>query len=133
MKKSKKFDRLFDVCTCRCFDKFQGDTSDFKRIRMSCDCPRDRKIPEIEWESYCHAKLGRRVMLGPKDRETSERLLSREKRRNERARTVQLPPADNFEPDSMEVDETEVFDVCDNREMDPDFQFEKVKQKFIPK
>jgi len=76
--KVKKFDCLFDV-QWRCFDKFQGDTSDFKQIRATCDCPREREIPDIEWDAYCYAKVGRRIMLESVDKKTTERLLSREK------------------------------------------------------
>ena len=45
------------------------------------------------------------------------------------ARTGQLQAAANeYEMDSMMVEQTELYDVCDDKETDPDFQFDKVKQ-----
>ena len=58
--KLEKFDEMFDICTCTCFDK--------KIKRTDCRC--DIRISRIEWESFAGQK--RRInQLGTIDRVTT--------------------------------------------------------------
>ena len=60
---AEQFEVMFDVCSCRCYDKGLD--------RKDCQCP--VKIPLIEWDGYVQQKL-RIGQLGSVDRENSRKL-----------------------------------------------------------
>jgi len=120
----KMLNDLFDISTCRCFDKAE-DKSDFAKIRQSCDCPRERKIPELEWDSYCNIKLGKIVALGGIDKVTTQRNLKSFERQEKRRKTyVSESEIENSPADCSEICESD-NELCENFETlskDEDFQ-----------
>jgi hypothetical protein len=68
------FDKLFDVCTCKCFDAGIHE-------RNGCKCPQPLKIPLLEWDFWVDQKTNRRMYIDVVDKETTMKLQNRLKRR----------------------------------------------------
>lgn len=128
-------DDLFDISTCRCYDA-ASDKSDIFEIRRRCTCPAERKIPLIEWESYCLAKEGQSVVLGALDIQETQRLRKREERHEEKRQRDAKAAASLKSFDS----EASVNDLADDDDTplqgatalpDPDFMDEPSQVFFL--
>src|ERR1043165_995259 len=68
------FNKLFDVCSCKCYDAGIHE-------RSSCTCPLLMKIPPLEWDFWLDQKSDRRMFIDVVDKETTKKLQSRMKRK----------------------------------------------------
>lgn len=116
-----RFYELFDVCSCKCYD--EGI-----RNRNSCTCPRENKIPALEWPFWIDQKSDRKMVIGSIDISESRKIVKREKRK-----VKQLPLCAELELSDMLEDETETAgdrdvglkDISDEDE----YEEEKVSDK----
>lgn len=60
--------RLFDICACKC-STFQ-----------SCKCPKERKVPAIEWPFIIDQRNNRKMVIGTVDHVMTQKLQKRLKR-----------------------------------------------------
>src|SRR5579872_59989 len=73
--KVSDFNKVFDVCTCKCFDAGMRD-------RINCMCPLQLKIPPVEWDFWMDQKTHRKLFIGVVDNETTSKLQKRMKRKH---------------------------------------------------
>lgn len=95
--KVNSFQKLFDVCTCKCFDAGI-------RERNSCKCPQLLKIPLMEWDFWIDQKTDRKMYVGVVDKESTRQL----KNRLQRKRSL---PANNNDTSKLTVSAAESQDI----------------------
>ena len=66
----QSFQKLFDVCTCKCL---RAEISD--RNQFSC------KIPEVEWDFWVDQNTSRICITGKVDMATTSKLVRKEKKK----------------------------------------------------
>ena len=76
------FSKLFDVCSCKCFDS--GITE-----RNQCSCPLNSKIPPLEWEFWIDQKTSRIMTIGIVDAVETKKLNKSERRKRKAADVIQ--------------------------------------------
>lgn len=68
------FIKLFDICSCKCFDNGIRD-------RKDCTCPLASKIPPIEWDFWIDQKTSRKMIIGKLDPMVTSKLQKQEERK----------------------------------------------------
>ena len=54
--KVQSFQKLFDVCTCKCFSEGISD-------RNQCECKFSCKIPAVEWDFWVDLNISRKCIM----------------------------------------------------------------------
>ena len=120
----KSLEELFDISSCKCYDRAQ-DKSDPEKIRRECKCPLERKFHPLEWTHYCKIKEGQDIILGSCDVRETSRLKYRQARKDRDERLISEAAAVCDNP-FVTLDEDLEFE--DNEEKDPYFHDEAIEE-----
>lgn len=77
----ENFQRVFDVCTCSCFEKGV-------RKRLECTCPLQHKISPLEWDFWIDQKTERRMFIGNVDKQATTMMQIKDARKRKRLKSI---------------------------------------------
>jgi hypothetical protein len=83
------FQKLFDVCTCKCFSAGISD-------RNQCRCKFACKIPAMEWDFWVDQNTSRKCIIGKVDMATTSKLARKEERKGNKFKHAQPEVADDY-------------------------------------
>jgi len=123
------FDKLFDICSCKCVERKITD-------RGSCKCK--NKVPATEWEFWLDQKNNRKLFIGAVDVAATKKLKKRAARQESREATrkkqcIQQAPAEESSVEydvSSGLDEHSDVSMAGQQSEDSDFGLEKSHNTF---
>jgi len=121
--KVNSFRDLFNICTCRCFQKRVID-------RNNCTCP--VKVPATEWDFWLDQNMERKLEIGPLDTKVTQQLQKRYERKEKQGKfrekylktdksDVELQDVEESDGD-RDADESEAF-LFESSDDDSDIDF----------